>query len=760
MNEKNRKQLTWGKTTVFLFVFLGLARFAVFADESFQRGVVYYLLGNMEKTAANMQTYFAGRRQPSIESGFRRLQADDKWEATKIFRDVLATNPRSLEALIGFNLAMSDVRDPLAAENLQRALRLNPNYAPAYLCLGVQYLREENYPAAESNLNKALTVSRLAEIKLFLHHLYQEMGNDEKALQSVKDEADAQPGHLEFNMAAARSFLALNKLDESEVHVNAVLAIAPADQEAQLLKGRILLFRDDLRKARSLLEKLVFSRYNLEHKIAITDLYVRLKDKKAEQNLLELFLQYPWNPEVNRLQAVYLDDRRKKNDNRVWIERAFIAGFPMSELASQFPQADNLQEVPSLQFFKASKMAWLNNSLLLVVGQEKSGEKEKLFLVDMAAGKLLRAFEYQGAAVDLHTFPAGERAVLTTFAGNNQVYAYWLEQSRSWQFKPMVGYALRAPSLLAAYSERNNTFYLVDRRLEDAAFESPFSAILPPNRKVPLFGNIPFTAYSFQSGQNRFQEIKNHGQKITVPLNEMIRYQLFENAQKINGDIRKLVQKGESLELTASEVIGTFFSNDNSAFLIYLADFKNAFQALVYERDNNRVYTVDASMFLGKKRFAEIDVLFLDSERQEIVLLSRDDLREVFLFNYSSLVFRKLVTGAHSVIYDEKDRVLYAVCERGQKGVFAESVLEVVYLDPFQHKRMESRKNLDRVIGLSIYGRPFLTSHHGELLVLDEQNELKVQGVSADKSLHVPTPDGRQSAAFINRRLFLLPWIH
>ncbi len=747
MQEK-RKQL------VFALVFLCLGGLVLADQQSFERGLAYYLLGDLEKAAAGFRSYYQGKRQPALESGFRRLLANDKWESTKIFRDVLATNPRSLEALIGFNLAMSDIRDPLAVENLHRALRLNSRYAPAYLCLGFHYLQEENFPAAEKNLNLALGYTKLPEIKLFLHRLYQEMEEHEKALEAIRGEAEAQPGHVAFNLAAARSMLVLNRFNESARHIDAVLTVVPTDQEALLLRGRMLLLQDELRKARSVLEKLSFKTYHPEHMLSLTELYVRLKDRRAEQHLQELFLQLPWNSRLNYLQALF-QSMRKKSEYQPWVLRAAIAGFPENQLRQNFPGFDELRVPPALPFFRVNQMAWLSDSLLLVVGLEKSGDREKLHLIDPVNLKLLRSMEYQGTAVDLHTFPNATKALLTSTApGTNRVYLYQLVQAAGWQLQPLVGYALNAPSMLAAYSQGRDTYYLVDRRLADAAFESPFATVLPPNRRAPLFPALPLPAFSFQARTKAFQEIKSLDAKLNLPIPEIKRFSLLLDAQKAHSQIRKLVEKGEGLDVTSTEVVRTFFSDDHGSLILYLADLKNAFQAIVYQKKDNRAFNVDATMFLGRNRFSEVEVVHLDPDRQEIVLLTRDDQREIIVFNYSSLVYRKIAGSVRSVAFDPDERIIYAVCERGQKGVVSESILEIAFLEPFQQKKIDSRRDLNLVLGLNLDGRPLLSTTMGELLLLDDQMNLKTHGVSTETVLNQPAPDGSRIAAFINRRLF------
>jgi tetratricopeptide (TPR) repeat protein len=137
------------KAGIFLcLALLGAAVFPASRSDDFSRGIAYYLVGDLELARKNMDAYFDAHPQPTIKLGFVLLLQNDKWEATKKFRDYLESDHRSLEALTGISLATADVKNSLAIDNLNKILRMNPGYAPAYLCLGNEYLLRDNFPAA------------------------------------------------------------------------------------------------------------------------------------------------------------------------------------------------------------------------------------------------------------------------------------------------------------------------------------------------------------------------------------------------------------------------------------------------------------------------------------------------------------------------------------------------------------------------------------------------------------------------------------
>ena len=174
--------------------------------DDFSRGIAYYLIGDLELARKNLDTHFHFNPQPTVKLGFSLLLKNEKWEATKKFRDYLESDHRSLEALTGISLAVSDLKNSLAIDNLLKIPRMNPGYAPAYLCLGNEYFQRNNYPAAEDNFNKGWQFSKIPEYKLLLCELYLQTGQPQKAVELIQPEADAAPANYYFSLLTARAF--------------------------------------------------------------------------------------------------------------------------------------------------------------------------------------------------------------------------------------------------------------------------------------------------------------------------------------------------------------------------------------------------------------------------------------------------------------------------------------------------------------------------------------------------------------------------
>nr|MCU0237462.1 tetratricopeptide repeat protein [Acidobacteriota bacterium] len=388
-----------------LLALLALMVFPARASDDFSRAIAYYLVGDLDLARKNLDAHFARRPQPPVKQGFILLLQNEKWEATKKFRDYLESDHRSLEALTGISLATTDIKNSLAIDNLNKALRLDPGFAPAYLCLGQEYLLRNNFPAAEDYFNKSLKYASVPEFKILLAELHLKAGQAQQAADLIRPEADAAPGNYFYALQAARACLKLGDLDASARYSEQALTAKPASREAQLLKGQHLLRSGDLRKAKALLAKLKFDYYNPEYSLTYAEVLLQLKDREAEKFLYEVFSQNPWHAGVNKLLGLH-HARKKSASVQNWIHRALLAGLPAQELQREFPAQYGFPAFPFSPFFEVKKIQWLGNRRIVVAGTLRSGEKEKLLVLDAATLKTLKAFDYEGAIQDVLLAPS------------------------------------------------------------------------------------------------------------------------------------------------------------------------------------------------------------------------------------------------------------------------------------------------------------------------------------------------------------------
>lgn len=727
------------------------------AGNEFSRAIAYYLIGDVDLAQKHMDEHFARRRQPTVRLAFILLLKDDKWEATKKFADYLESDRRNLEALTGISLANADVGNSLAIDNLNKVLRLDPGYAPAYLCLGHEYARRGDFPAAEEYYTRSLKYAAVPEFKVLLADLYLRAGEAQKALDLIRPEADAAPGNYFFALTAARACLKLEGCAPA-AYIEQALRARPGSREAQLLKGQQLLRAGELRPAKALLAKLKFSAYNPEYSLTFAEVLLGLKDRDAERYLYEVFAQDPWNAAANKLLGL-LHLRRKDASVQNWIRRALLAGMPAAELRAAFPGSAPVAP-PSAPAFAIKKLQWLGSRRLLAAGALRSGEKERLLVLDADTLRTIRSFEYEGAIQAFYPSPRLDKVVLATSAVENEkVYLYTLTAERdAYRLSPVVGYALDMASVLVGFNGSGTTAYVTDGSLPELAFTAPFSLPGAYGRRKPIYPDYPFPVYAYSYADGRWTQLRTRSALDAVPIPAVRRYRTVAEASRRHAEMAKLLERGSGLDVTSSVEMSIQFSAAGDAFLLVLSDLKNAFQAWAYDGRRDLLTRFDESMFLGDKYYAPLDLIAFHPERDEILVVTRDKLRNLFQFNYRSLLYKKIASSALAALPAPDGKTLYLLNERDRSLYFSEASLERVILSPFSRRRFDSRRDLAAIVDASDPAAVYVATFNGELLKLDEEGNFSGRQVALAGALHQVAPDRRRAAAFINGRLYVLDW--
>lgn len=742
-----------------LLAFPALLLFPARASNDFSRAIAYYLIGDRDLAQKNMDAHFSKRPQPTVKVGFALLFKGEKWEATKKFSDYLESNHRSLEALTGVSLATADIKNSIAIDNLGKVVRLDPNFAPAFACLGYEYFQRGNYPAAEENFNRSLEIVAVPEFKILLAELYMRTGREQKAIDLIRPEADAAPRNYHYASMTARAALKLGDLATAARYIEQTQRARPESQEAQLLRGRLLLASGDLRKAKSLLGRLTFDSYNLEYSLTCAEVLLKLKDRDAEKYLYEVFAQNQWHPEINKLMGLF--HLKGKNANiQNWIRRALLGGLTPAELQKEFPGKYSFPNYPSLAFFAARKIQWLGNGRFLVAGSQNSGQKEKLVVVDAASLKPIKSFEYEGTIQEVFPAPRQDKVIFSTTAVENEkVYVYTLVAGKNaYKLKPVVGYALSMPTILAGFSRDGSTAYVTDGSMADLAFTSPFSVAALYGRKKAIYPDLPIPVFSYDYASDRWAQVKNRDALRRIPLPVVRQYMAVADACQENSEIAKLLEKGTKISITSSEEMKIHFGASDSAFLVSLSDLKNAFQAWVYDPRDARLAQFDETMFLGDKYYSDLEVVQFRPEKGEILVRTRDKNLSLVHFNYKSLLYKKIGGSVIAAGSSPDGNTVYAINERNRQLYYSETNLEIVQLAPFSRSKIDSRSDLNAIVDCTDPNEQYFTTYNGELVKLDEERKFSSRQVSLAGALHQASADKKWAAAFINGRLFVLPW--
>ncbi len=742
-----------------LLAFLALAVFPAYASADFSRAIAYYLVGDFDLARRNLDAHFSKRPQPPVKQGFLLLLQNEKWEATKKFRDYLESNHRSLEALTGISLATADIKNSLAIDNLNKALRMDPGFAPAYLCLGQEYSQRNNFPAAEDYFSKSLKFAAVPEFKILLAELYLKTGQAQKAAELIRPEADAAPANYFYSLQVGRACLDLGDLDGASHYIGQALSAKPASREAQLLKGQHLLRSGDPRQAKALLAKLKFDYYNPEYSLTFAEALVQLKDRDAEKYLYEVFTQNPWQARVNKLLGRFHLNKKGANVQN-WIHRALLAGLPAQELQGEFPAQYSFPAFPFSPVFEVKKMQWLGNRRIVVAGTLRSGEKEKLLVLDALSLKTIKAFDYEGAIQDIFPSPSLDKVIFSTSAVENEkVYLYTLiAQGDSFKLKPVIGYALNMASVLVAFNAGGTMAWITDGSLADLAFNSPFSVMAAYGRKTPIYPEYPFPVYSYAFASDRWAQVRSRDGLSATPLPALRHYLAVANAYQANSDVAKLLEKGRALDITSSEEMNLHFSASEGYFLIAFSDLKNAFQAWAYDKRSNKLTRFDESMFLGDKYYSELEILAFHPEQHEIMVCTRDKQKNLVHFNYRSLLYKKLASGLLAAATSPDGGTICLLSEKNQRLYVSEAALEIIQVSPYGRSKFDSRRDLNAIMDCSDRSAIYVTTYNGELLKLDEEGDFSYRQVALAGAVHQVSPDKRKAAAFINGRFYVLDW--
>ena len=750
---------------IIIFTLLSIVLAAPFLsarDEPlFGKGVAYLLIGDKESARKYWDLFFADYPDPALRGPFMDLiKAENPWEVTLRFKGYLDRNHRSTTALVGIALATSNMKQSTSIDNLIRAVHMDGAYSSAYLCLGMEYFKQGNYPMAKSYFNQALMNLKVPEYKILLAKLYSRLNQPEEVLKLLKPEADQQPDNFYFNYLTAEAYFQLNQLEAMDKYIHTALEAAPTNMEAQLLKAKYFLGIDDLQQAQAILKSIKFEDYNEDYYKTYARALLKLKDGKCKTYLENVFLRDKWDKDINLLLGIYYNWKKQENGNvQNWINRSILCGNPVEQLKPLFPGEYRFPEYPYLSFFDMTAIHWLSDEMLVVAAKKTSGEPGKLFFINREDMKILNIVAYQGELQYIFMSKDGKNIIFTTTAQENQsVYVYTLQLSDAVPRLSLVSSRpLPMPAVDVGFNYSGTLAYITNSQLAKLAFESPFSIVSEIGEKTPVYASYPFPIYKFNFDTKELTaiDINDIKQVGNVPIDTVKKYHLVYEAHQSKNSVQDLIEKGKKLDLTSSELVKIFFANDVSSFIIYLSDLKNAFQALIYEYFSNRLSRVDETMFIGTGNYAELTLLDFDPQKKELLVLTKDEERRLINFNYNSFLSLELADKVLESYYRRDQGMVYVLSERSKKSLFTETNLEIVSLKPFFRETVSEHRDLNRILFINDNDQVYFTTFNGELLMMDGEYKFHYVGPSAEGSLDAISPSGKKQAAFINERLYI-----
>jgi hypothetical protein len=328
--------------------------------------------------------------------------------------------------------------------------------------------------------------------------------------------------------------------------------------------------------------------------------------------------------------------------------------------------------------------------------------------------------------------------------------------------RPVFSNSLDLGSALIGFNRSGNLAYITDGSIKNLAFESPFAQVSMYGQKKGVYPYYPFPVYLYNFSTKRFFRLKNTrqiDQIENIPIRAIQKYALVCRAYQANSEISDLINKGQQLDLTSSQVVKVYCSDDLSAFIIYLSDLNNAFQAMIYNERNNRAVKVDETMFLGNREYAQINIIHFDPQTKEIILKTQDKNRAIIHFNYHSYLYSSLSKNVVEFHYNSDNNDSISLTERSNNLYTIDTNLELITLNPYYKKLITKRRDLNKVINYQNPDRVYFSTYNGELVKMDDEYHFTYTVPSLEGSFYSASPDNRYVAAFINGRLFILNWI-
>jgi tetratricopeptide (TPR) repeat protein len=741
-----------------LLIVFAVQAFPADAEQYFAKGLAYYLLEDTKLAQKNFNHYFNQKPNPQVKGGFTLLVAGKDWDATNKFRYYLDISHRSPIALVGIALSTVKMTDSTTMENLDRAIRLEPRYAPAYLALGFQYYKQKNYPKAESNLRRAVALANVPEFKIILSKLYLEINRPLEVLNLMKGEADRDPENFYFNYLTAKAFLMMGQLQNLGNYIQTAQELNPTDKEVNVLLARYLLGKKEFTRARQIIGKVRYEEYNQEYVKTFAEILMALKDRRAKSYLYQAFSHDHWDKDINKLLGLYYLNNNERDKVQNCINRSIMSGNSPDELKEMFPQEFGFSTYNSLPFFAVHKIAWLSDKEFLAVANDRSGGVNKLFIIDAELNKIIQAITAPGEVQDLFVSPDRDRVVFSVPAiKNEKVNVYAMQRSgRNFSMFKLVNAQFPMAGIEVGFNRAGTMAYITDARIRSTAFESPFSVVSLLGKKNPVYPVYPFPVFRFNFANRSFGKLKDISQIERVPIKAMKKYFLVVRGYETISKIGDLIRKGEGMDVTSSEVVKIHFADDLSSFIIYLSDLKNAFQAIAFLAENNKIHQFDASIFLQEGRYAEVDILHFDHKKNELHLATRDKKRDLIRFNYKSKMFNIISSNLFDYFYNKDNQTIYMLTERTNKKFYSETDFEWVSLAPYTRGRINGNRDLKKLIDAGDITKFVMSTYTGQMLTMDSDNNFSYVGPSLDGALHKVSPSGKRVAVFINHRLLSL----
>ncbi|MCK4890965.1 MAG: hypothetical protein KAS97_13600 [Candidatus Aminicenantes bacterium] len=747
--------------TIIILFFLSITSSGYSASYDFEKGVVYLLLGDYQQSKVHFGEYFKDYPNPIVRRGFMLLADKDKKKAKTEFQSYLNMNFRSLHGIVGISLSLSDLKESTSKENLMKAVRLNKGFSSSYACLGMEYLKEQNFPMAEKYLLSARRISNLMEYRLLLGELYLRIGQPGRTVSLIENDSANNPDNFFLNYLMARSLFKLNRLRAMGKYILISKELNRTNKDVQLLYANYLLKKGEPKAAREVLKGLRYKETNPEYIKTYAKALLTLGNRRSKTYLYQYYTIDNWDKDINRfLGLYYFRNKTEKSNIQNWIYRSILCGNSIESLKKDFSPEYHFPVLDSLRFFDLKNVFWIDNNRLFVVGVLYSGAAEKLFLINFRKRKIVASYSYDGIIDGVYFSSNRDRIILETedpSSKKTKLYAMIKNPNGSFQFRGIYTGRNDIPAFDVVFNSSGTEAYFVDKRIEKISFDSPFSIVNRFGEKRPVYTGLSnFGLYKYNFVNRRFTFLEDIAEINKINSDSIKKFLMVYNAAVITKEVGKLISKGEKLDSFSSEIVRIVFSKNLCSFMIYLADLKNAFQAVIFDDETGRIIKIDSTMFLDADRFAELDIIDFDSDKANLILSTKDKRRELIIFNYKSKLYRKLVENYYSSCFGSNNKNFYVLTERNKRHFLTETLLKIISIKPFWIEELPSRRDLKSVVNCNDIFALRMSTNGGESLEMGPDNKFIYTSPSFEGSVFGFSSDRKNVAVFVNKRLFLI----
>lgn len=723
----------------------------------FNRGIAYLLIGDKGLAATHLEAYFEMYTDTALRGAFISLIDRRDSDVTKQFKQYLDINHRSSVALVGIALSTSGLKDSTSLSNLERARRLEPKLAASYLCLGMEYQLKKNYPRAASYFRQASNLTSVPEVKILSARLQLEQNESKAVLTLMKANADRQPDNFYFNFLTARAYFQLGKIEDMEKYVESALDAGPNNIDAQILYAKYLLSLKKYRRAKNTLKTIKAAGSNIDYLKTYGRVLLELKDRNTKTFLDDAYAKDGWDPEVNYLMARFSQWKKQGNVGN-WVYRSLISGVPADRLKSDVGNSYRFPPLVNIPFFHVSFVKWINDRLFVAGAVKKSGDNPALYVIDGVENKIIQSLPYKGEFQDVYLSDKKNSMIITAIPEQDDgLYVYAVNAAgKRFSIHKVYNKPVPVSAAEVGFNRAGSLVYFTDQRILQKAFVAPFNIASQMGKKKPVYPEYPFPIFKYNYATRQLFQITDPHTMEKTPIDCVKKYFLVAEMSEQNDRVMNLVSKGERLELTSSEIVKIFFSDDIDSFLIYLSDLRNAFQAVLVDRFNDKILEINETMFLGKGEYAEIQMINFNPEKQEIIVLTADNNRNLIRFNYNTHLYTVLAGKVLQTHLDQERGIVYALTERGKKRHYKETNLEIIKLQPYLKTRIDSKRDLNKMLFFENHSNYYFSSYFGELLKRGDDGELHYVGPSYEGTVYGVSPNTKKTAAFVNGKLFIV----